>query len=116
VTPLAFEFGSRIVHAGRLGAINGAVYGLLGLGDRAALQEQPHLQLRAGASSARSPRSGPSPGSPASGFIPEMNYVFAAILGVSLAVVVALLTERLVVRPLFSQPKVTLVVATAGVA
>jgi len=35
---------------------------------------------------------------------------------VTIAIGVALLTERLVIRPLFSQPKVTLVVATAGTA
>ncbi len=115
VTPLAFEFGSRIVTPVVSGAINGAVYGLLGLGIVLLYKSNKIFNFAQGefgtiaAFTTFACLTG-------FGFLPEMNYVLAAILGVSAAVVVALLTERLVVRPLFSQPKVTLVVATAGTA
>jgi branched-chain amino acid transport system permease protein len=41
--------------------------------------------------------------------------VFAIVIGLAAAVALALATERLVVRPLFNAPRVTLLVATAGV-
>jgi branched-chain amino acid transport system permease protein len=43
-------------------------------------------------------------------------YGLALIVGLVAALLMGLLTERLVVRPLFSAPRVTLLVATAGVA
>ena len=43
-------------------------------------------------------------------------YVAAMLLGLVAALVSGLATERFVVRPLFSAPRVTLLVATAGVA
>jgi branched-chain amino acid transport system permease protein len=49
------------------------------------------------------------------GFLPDTPTPVAVFLGVLMAVLVALLTERLVVRPLFHAPKITVVVATAGV-
>jgi branched-chain amino acid transport system permease protein len=56
------------------------------------------------------------------GFLPQMpgpdwiRYLLAAILGVVAAVGTALLTERLVIRPMFNRAKVVLVVGTVGVA
>jgi branched-chain amino acid transport system permease protein len=50
------------------------------------------------------------------GPLPQMPLGIAVLFGLSVGVGVALIVERLVVRPLFSAPKVTLVVATAGVA
>ncbi len=49
------------------------------------------------------------------GFLPKLPLWIAVLLGLLSGVGLGLLTERLVVRPLFSAPKVTLVVATAGV-
>ena len=49
------------------------------------------------------------------GFLPDLPTPVAVLIGVLAGVAVALLTERLVVRPLFNAPKVTVVVATAGV-
>lgn len=49
------------------------------------------------------------------GFLPDTPTPVAVALGILMAVIVALLTERLVVRPLFNAPKITVVVATAGV-
>jgi branched-chain amino acid transport system permease protein len=45
-----------------------------------------------------------------------LSYGLALVVGLVVALVMGLLTERLVVRPLFSAPRVTLLVATAGVA
>ena len=115
MTPLAFEFGSRIVTPVVSGAINGAVYGLLGLGIVLLYKSNKIFNFAQGEFGTVA-AFGAFAGLSGTGFLPTMGYVPAAILGVSLAVVTALLTERLVVRPLFSQPKVTLVVATAGVA
>ena len=56
------------------------------------------------------------------GFLPKMpgpdwlRYVLAALLGLTASVGVALLTERLVIRPMFNRAKVVLVVGTVGVA
>lgn len=47
---------------------------------------------------------------------PKVPYGFALAGGVIAAVLVAMLTERLVIRPLFHRPRVVLVVATVGVA
>jgi branched-chain amino acid transport system permease protein len=46
----------------------------------------------------------------------KLGYVPSAILGVLCGVAAALLTERFVIRPLAEGPKVTLLVATAGIA
>lgn len=49
-------------------------------------------------------------------FWPKLPYGVAVLLGIALAVLLALLTEALVVKPLFHRPKVVLVVGTVGVA
>jgi branched-chain amino acid transport system permease protein len=46
----------------------------------------------------------------------DLPYAVAIVLGLLAAVAVGLVTERLVIRPLFEAPRVTLLVATAGVA
>src|SRR3954454_6270898 len=46
----------------------------------------------------------------------DMPYVPAMLLGLLAAVVMGYVVERVVVRPLFDAPRVTLLVATAGVA
>lgn len=46
----------------------------------------------------------------------ELPYALALLLGLAAGVVTGLLTERLIIRPLFEAPRVTLLVATAGVA
>ncbi len=48
-------------------------------------------------------------------FWPRLPFFVACVLGVSASVVVSLLTERLVIRPLFDRPRVVLVVGTVGV-
>ncbi|MFN2543175.1 MAG: branched-chain amino acid ABC transporter permease [Actinomycetota bacterium] len=46
----------------------------------------------------------------------HQNYLLAVILGLIASVALGLLMERLVVRPLLEAPRITLLVATAGVA
>jgi branched-chain amino acid transport system permease protein len=48
--------------------------------------------------------------------LPDTPYFVAILLGITMSVLVALATERVVVRPLFDQPRVVLVVGTVGVA
>lgn len=50
------------------------------------------------------------------GWLPKLPYFLAIGIGVLTSVLVAMLTERLVIRPLFHRPRVVLVVATVGVA
>jgi branched-chain amino acid transport system permease protein len=56
------------------------------------------------------------------GFLPQMpgpdwlRYLLSALLGLVASVGIALLTERLVIRPMFNRAKVVLVVGTVGVA
>lgn len=115
LTPMAFEFGSRVVTPVISGAINGAVYGLLGLGI-VLLYKGNRIFNFAQAEFASVAAFGCFAGVTGFGLVPQMRYPVAAIFGVSIGIVTALLTERLVIRPLFSQAKVTLVVATAGTA
>jgi branched-chain amino acid transport system permease protein len=50
------------------------------------------------------------------GVLPKLPFFVAAVLGLIGAVGVAMLTERLVIRPMFDRAKVILVVGTVGVA
>jgi branched-chain amino acid transport system permease protein len=50
------------------------------------------------------------------GVLPKLPFFIAALLGIIAAVLVALLTERLVIRPMFDRAKLILVVGTVGVA
>lgn len=50
------------------------------------------------------------------GFVPKMPYPLAAVLGVSASVLVAMLGQLLVIRPMFDRPRVVVVVGTVGIA
>lgn len=113
--PLAFDVGSNLATPLVSGAITGAVYGLLGLG-LVLLYKGNRIfnfaQGEFGTVAAFTCYAGLT----GFGVVPRLPYWAAAVLGVSMAVLTALATERLVIRPLFRQPKITLVVASAGVA
>ncbi|MBV9099054.1 MAG: branched-chain amino acid ABC transporter permease [Frankiaceae bacterium] len=51
-----------------------------------------------------------------SGVLPKTPYFISVAIGILAAMLVAVATERLVIRPLFHRPRVVLVVATVGVA
>jgi branched-chain amino acid transport system permease protein len=50
------------------------------------------------------------------GWVPKVPYFVALGIGVLAGMLTGILTERLVIRPLFNRPRVVLVVATVGVA
>ena len=50
------------------------------------------------------------------GVVPKLPYPVAALLGVSVSVLVAMLTQIAVIRPMFNRPRVVVVVGTVGVA
>jgi branched-chain amino acid transport system permease protein len=96
------------------GAIQGCVYGLLGLG-LVLLYKSNKVFNFAQAEFGTCAAFGALFAVTGKGFLPEMPLAVAVVFGLLVGVGVALITERLVVRPLFNAPKVTLVVATAGV-
>jgi branched-chain amino acid transport system permease protein len=96
------------------GAIQGAVYGLLGLG-LVLLYKSNRIFNFAQAEFGTSAAFGTLFAVNGTGPLPEMPLPVAVLFGLLVGIGIGLLTELLVVRPLFSAPKVTLVVATAGV-
>jgi len=96
------------------GAVQGAVYGLLGLGLVLLYKSNKvfnFAQAEFGTSAVFATLFADS----GKGFLPNMPLPVAVLFGLAVGTLVGLTTERLVVRPLFTAPKVTLVVATAGV-
>jgi branched-chain amino acid transport system permease protein len=96
------------------GSIQGAVYGLLGLGLVLLYKSNKvfnFAQAEFGTSAAFAVLFADN----GTGILPNMPLPLAVLFGLLVGTGIGLLTELLVVRPLFSAPKVTLVVATAGV-
>ena len=96
------------------GSIQGAVYGLLGLGLVLLYKSNKvfnFAQAEFGTSAAFAVLFADN----GTGFLPNMPLPLAVLFGLVVGTGIGLITELLVVRPLFSAPKVTLVVATAGV-
>jgi len=112
---LALSFTGDIAAPAVQGAISGAVYGLLGLGLVLLYKSNKVFNFAQGEFGTCA-AFGTLFAISGKGFLPEMPLAVAVLFGLLVGVAVALLTERLVVRPLFSAPKVTLVVASAGVA
>ena len=112
---LAYDVGDKLLTPLVSGVIQGSIYGLLGLGLVLIYKGNRFFNFAQGefGTSAALVTFAFAGGSK---FLPKVPYPVAILLGVLAGVLVALLTERLVIRPLFRQPKVTLVVATAGVA
>ena len=112
---LAFDAGADVVTPLVTGLIQGSIYGLLGLGLVLLYKSNRIFNFAQGefgtvaAFVAIGFASGAGP-------LPQLPYPVAAFLGVAAGVLTGIGTERLVIKPLFRQPKVTLVVATAGVA
>lgn len=115
MTPLALSLTDEVASPFINGLVTGSVYGLLALGIvliyksnrffNFAIAEIGTVALLV-AAAARGGR----------GFWPRLPFVVACVIGVAAGVLVSVLTERLIIRPLFRAARVTLVVATAGVA
>ncbi|MCA1824738.1 MAG: branched-chain amino acid ABC transporter permease [Mycobacteriales bacterium] len=112
---LALAYRDQVLTPFTLGIIQGCVYGLVGLGLVILYKSNRIFNFAQGEF-----------GSVAAliafyfitgrGIFPDLPTWLAIVLGIAAGTLTALVTERLVVRPLFHQPKVVLVVATAGVA
>jgi len=96
------------------GFVQGCVYGLLGLG-LVLLYKSGRIfnfaQAEMGAFAAFMTAFADK----GTGILPDMPVWAAVLFGLVSGVLLGLLIERLVIRPLFNAPKVTVVVATAGV-
>jgi branched-chain amino acid transport system permease protein len=112
---LAFDVGDNLLTPLVSGVVQGAIYGLLGLGLVLLYKGNRIFNFAQGEFGTVAAlitfafASG-------SKFLPKLPYALAIVLGILAGIAMGLLTERLVIRPMFRQPKVTLVVATAGVA
>jgi branched-chain amino acid transport system permease protein len=111
---LAVDFNADVLTPIVSGAIQGALYGLLGLGLVLLYKGNRIFNFAQG-------EFGTVAALITYAFVtgtgvPRLPYGLAALVGILAGVAMALLTERVVARPLFRQPKVTTVVATAGVA
>jgi branched-chain amino acid transport system permease protein len=113
---IAFDYQLKLGQPLILGIVQGAVYGLIGLGlvllyksNRIFNFAQAEFGTIAGLCTLLA-LNGRLFGIPW-----HMPYVVAVIVGVVLGTSSAVATERLVIRPLFNRPKVILVVGTVGV-
>ena len=114
--PLAFDPTRQLAQPLVIGIVQGAVFGLLGLGlvllfksNRIFNFAQAEFGTVAGLCALLG-INGKLFGIPW-----HMPFAVACIVGVAIGTLVAVLTERLVIRPLFARPKVILVVGTVGV-
>jgi branched-chain amino acid transport system permease protein len=112
---LALSVRDDLFNPAITGAIQGAVYGLLGLGLVLLYKGNRIFNFAQGEFGTVAAL---TTFAFATGFgsAPETPYAVAVLAGLLAGTLFGLLTERLVARPLFRQPKVTTVVATAGVA
>jgi branched-chain amino acid transport system permease protein len=97
------------------GIANGAAYGLLGLG-LVLLYKSNRIFNFAQGEFATVAAIVTYVFSAGTGVLPKLPFFIAAVLGLIGSVGVAMLTERLVIRPMFDRAKVILVVGTVGVA
>jgi branched-chain amino acid transport system permease protein len=97
------------------GIANGAAYGLLGLG-LVLLYKSNRIFNFAQGEFATAAAIVTYVFDTGTGALPKLPFGIAALLGLVAAVGVALLTERLVIRPMFNRAKLILVVGTVGVA
>jgi len=97
------------------GIANGAAYGLLGLG-LVLLYKSNRIFNFAQGEFATVGAIATYVFYAGTGVLPKLPFFLAAVIGLVVATGVAMLTERLVIRPMFDRAKVILVVGTVGVA
>jgi branched-chain amino acid transport system permease protein len=97
------------------GAIQGTIYGLVGLGLVLLYKSNRIFNFAQGEFGTVAALIGYSFATGATG-LPKVPYFVALLLGLVAGTLTGVLTELLVVRPLFHRPRVILLVATAGVA
>ena len=109
--------GTDLLQALVIGIVNGAVYALIALGLVLVYRSSGifnFAQAEFGTIAVYGAFYSFTYGVPITGW--KVGYAGAALFGVVCGVLSALLTERFVIRPLSDGPKVTLLVATAGIA
>lgn len=104
----------RVTGALILGTIQGAIYGLVGLGLVLLYKSNRIFNFAQGEFGTVAALT-TFCASTGALFWPKIPYGFALLIGLVAGTGTALVTERLVVRPLLRRPKITLVVATVGV-
>src|SRR4051812_27810258 len=115
VAASTFSFQLNVLSPLINGIANGAAYGLLGLGLVLLYKSNRIFNFAQGEFATVGAivtyvfYSG-------TGGLPKLPFLVAALLGLVGSVGVAMLTERLVIRPMFDRAKVILVVGTVGVA
>jgi branched-chain amino acid transport system permease protein len=116
VIPQAVEFTARtdLFQPIVLGLIVGSIYGLVGLGLVLLYKSNRIFNFAQGEFGTVAAYAAFWCITGKFGF--TMPYWVSILVGVTAGVLIAVLTERLVIKPLFDRPKVTVVVATAGVA
>jgi branched-chain amino acid transport system permease protein len=116
VSLLAFDAHEKVGQPIVLGIVGGSVYGLLALG-LVLLYKSNRIfnfaQAEFGTIAAMTAFFGINGN--LFGIPWHMPWLVAVLVGILLGTLTAVLTERLVVKPLFNQPKVILVVGTVGV-
>jgi branched-chain amino acid transport system permease protein len=116
---LAFDAETNVVSPLIFGIFQGAAYGLLGLGLVLIYKSNRIFNFAQGEFATVGALTSFFFISGATVFgvgLPKLPYGVAILLGIVMSVLAALATERVVIRPLFDQPRVVLVVGTVGVA
>ena len=112
---LAFDVQQNVLNPVVLGVIQGSVYGLVGLGLVLLYKSNRIFNFAQGEFGTVAALIGFACLS-GQGRFPKLPYALAIVVGLLAGALTGLLTERLVIRPLFHRPRVTMLVATAGVA
>jgi branched-chain amino acid transport system permease protein len=115
VVAASFSAQGNLLYPIIAGIANGAAYGLLGLG-LVLLYKSNRIFNFAQGEFATAAAVVAYMFDHGTGWLPKLPYFVAIGLGVVASMLVAMLTERAVIRPLFDRPRVVLVVATVGVA
>ncbi len=110
-----FDFAIQVVQPGVNGVFQGCAYGLIALGIVLLYKSNRIFNFAQAEIASFGGLVAWALSTDNDGFWPRLPYFVAVALGVSASVLISLVTERLVIRPLFDRPRVVLVVGTVGV-
>ena len=116
---LAFDAQTNVVSPLIFGIFQGSAYGLLGLGLVLIYKSNRIFNFAQGEFATAGALTAVFfvNGTEVFGIgVPKVPYGVAVLFGITVSVLIALATERVVIRPLFDQPRVVVVVGTVGVA
>jgi len=110
-----FDFAIQVVQPGVSGVFQGCAYGLIALGIVLLYKSNRIFNFAQAEIASFGGLVTWALSTDNDGFWPRLPYFVAVVVGVSASVLISLVTERLVIRPLFDRPRVVLVVGTVGV-